>query len=241
MRRFQITLVDGKFYVGGFPDAAKVIAVSPLVKYLPRQYSDMVLHHSDLKFAQECLATLGTPPATVPLVVDALWQCAVIHYCKCFGQQGETRAKLPYSQFLPAGLPREIHKHFMALRNKHLIHDENAWTQATPMAIVAAKGKRRKIEEVVCTNISAITRETINIDNLNSLIAQALLWVESRIDDLCEEIKAELERHPYEMLLTQPEPEQYYAARAEDVSKPRRMAADHANEHRQARHSPSQR
>ena len=109
----------------------------------------------------------------------------------------------------------------MFMRNKHVVHDENAWTQATPMAVIAAAGTQRKIEEVVCTNITAQTREPINVSNLTSLVDCTLSWVESRIDSLCEEIKIELEKYPYEVLLAQPEPTPYYAARAEDVSKPR--------------------
>ncbi len=92
------------------------------------------------------------------LAAETLWQCAVIHYCKCFGRQGQMRARLLCDEILPAGMPREIHKYFIALRNKHLVHDENAWTQATPMAIVAAASKNRKVEEIVCANITAITR-----------------------------------------------------------------------------------
>jgi hypothetical protein len=222
MQRFPITLVDGKFQIGGFPDAAKVIAISPLLKDLARQYADMILHHSDLKFVQECLAALRSSQAAEPLAAEALWQCAVIHYCKCFGRQGEFRARLLTSEILAAGMPREIHEYFMSLRNKHLVHDENAWTRATPMAIVAAAGTKRKIEEVVCTNITARTRNAINMNNLNLLVVHALSWVESQIDDLSEEIKAELEKLPHDVLLAQPEPEPYYAARVEDVSKPRR-------------------
>lgn len=227
MRRFPITIEDGKVHVGNFPDAVKVIAVYPLIEHLPRQYADMVLHHSDLSFARECLATLATEQVTSPVIAEALWQCAIVHYCKCFGKQGETRARLPYSKIFPAGLPREIHNYFMNLRNKHLIHDENAWTQATPMAVLADRNKEKKIEEVVCTNITAVTREAINFQNLNSLITLALPWVESRIDELCEKIKVALETHEYEVLLAQPEPDPYYAAKAEDVSKPRHTISDH--------------
>lgn len=232
MQRTPITLVDGSFHIDGFPDAVKLIAVSPLIKDLPRQYADLVLHHSDLKFAQECLIALATPQATVPLVAEALWQCAIVHYCKCFGKQGQTRAQLPYKKIFPAGMPREIHHYFVDLRNKHLVHDENAWTQATPIAVVAAESRGQRIEGVVCTNITAVTREPININNLNSLIGVALPWVESRIDDLYEKIKAELESHPYEVLLAQPEPKPYYAAKAEDVSKPRHTPPNRPNEHR---------
>ena len=89
------------------------------------------------------------------------------------------------------------------------------------MAIVAAAGEERKIEEIVCANIIAQTREARNISNLNSLIASALSWIEPRIDSLSDEIKAELKKYPYEELLAQPEPDPYYAAKAEDVSKRR--------------------
>lgn len=223
MQRFPITLVDGRFHIGGFPDAVKVIATTPLAEGLSRQCADMVLHHSDLKFAQDCLAALSIAQATEPVTAEALWRCAVTHYCKCFGTQGKTRARLPYEKIFPVGLPQEVHRHFMFLRNKHIAHDENLWTQATPMAILAAAGKTPKIEEVVCTNITAVTREPIGFSNLSSLLAGALSWVESRIDELCEQVKVELEKHPYEVLLAQPDPKPYYAAKAEDVSKPRQQ------------------
>ena len=218
MQRYRIELMGDKFHIDGFPDAAKLIAISPLVKYLPQQLADMILHHADLRFAKECLEAISSPAADSPLVAEALWRSAIVHYCKCFGEHGSARARLPYSKFLPAGLPRDIHKYFMDLRNKHLVHDVNAWTQATPMAVVGPAGKVDKIEEVICTKITGETRNTANIRNLESLIAAALPWVESRVDDLCARIKAELEGQPYNTLLAQPEPEPYYAPKAEDIS-----------------------
>jgi len=221
MQRYRIELVGGELHIDGFPDAAKLIAISPLVKYLPQQLADMILHHADLRFAKECLEAMSSPAATSPLVSEALWRSVIVHYCKCFGEHGSTRARLPYSKFLPAGLPRDIHKYFMDLRNKHLVHDVNSWTQATPMAVVGPAGKAGKIEEVVCTKITGETRNTTNIRNLESLIGAALPWVESRVDDLCTRIKAELEGQSYNTLLAQPEPEPYYAPKAEDISKSR--------------------
>ena len=221
MQRYRIELVDGKFHIDGFPDAAKLIAISPLVKYQPQQLADMILHHADLRFAKECLEAISSSAATSPLIVEALWRSAIVHYCKCFGEHGSARARLPYSKFLSAGLPRDIHKYFMDLRNKHLIHDVNAWTRATPMAVVGPSGRADKIEEVICTNITGETRNTANIRNLESLIAAALPWVESRADDLSARIKAELEGQPYDTLLAQPEPEPYYAPKAGDISKSR--------------------
>jgi hypothetical protein len=221
VRRLPITLVDGKFHIGGIPEAAKLIAIPPLPRDLARRYVDLILHHSDLRFAQECLDALSSQQATVPLIAEALWQSAIVRYCKCFGKPGATRAALPYSKILPAGMPRDVHRYFIDLRNKHLVHDENAWTQATPMAIIAAEGGNDKIEEVVCSNIAAVTRSTTNVSNLRLLIGVVLPWVESQVDSLNAEIKDELEKLPYEELMALPEPDPYYAAKAEDVSKKR--------------------
>jgi hypothetical protein len=109
----------------------------------------------------------------------------------------------------------------MDLRNKHLIHDVSAWTQAMPMAVVGPAVNAEKIEDVICTKITGDTRNTANIQNLESLIAAALPWVESRVDALCAQIKSQLEDQDYDTLLAQPEPKPYYAPRAEDVSKSR--------------------
>ena len=220
MQRHRIGLINGAFHIDGFPDAVKLIDVSSLVENLPRQLADLVLHHADLQFAQECVQTLSAVEANSPLVMEALWRCAIVHYCKCFGQR-DLRATLPYSKIFPAGLPRDVHRYITALRNKHLIHDVNAWTQATPMAVIAPRGKSEKVEDVVCTNITAQTRDAVNVSNLQLLISTALSWVESRIEELCSEIKLELEKTPYDVLLAQPEPSSYYAAVAEDVTKPR--------------------
>ena len=57
------------------------------------------------------------------------------------------------------------------------------------MAVVGPKNKVDKIEDVICTKITGETRNTANVRNLGSLIAAALPWVESRVDDLCTRIR----------------------------------------------------
>jgi hypothetical protein len=222
MQRYGIKLVDSQFHIEGFPEAVKLISTASLVAHLPQQLADMILHHADLRFARECLETLSSPQVNSPLVAEALWRCAIVHYCKCFGKHGSRRVNLSYSKFLPVGLPRDIHKYFLNLRNKHLLHDDNAWNQATPMAVVGPAGRNEKIQKVLCVKISGETRNTSNINNLQLLISHALPWVESCVDDLCNKIKIELESHSYDVLLAQHEPEPYYAPVAEDMSKSRR-------------------
>ena len=116
--------------------------------------------------------------------------------------------------------PREIHKHFLAFRNKHIVHDDNAWLQVLTGAVVAGPGKGYNIEKVLCTSFQGQTLNDGNFGNLYLLIEHALAWVESRFDTLCEDITEELERLPRETLLSQPELK-YLAPEAKDVDSPR--------------------
>jgi len=89
------------------------------------------------------------------------------------------------------------------------------------MAVIGPPGKSENVHAVLCSNITARTRDHANLNNLQLLVSSALSWVESRVDELCSEIQAELEKQPYDVLLAQPAPPAYYAATAQDVTKPR--------------------
>jgi hypothetical protein len=217
VQRYQIEVVDGEFRVYGFPDAVKLISISGLVPHLPRQLADCMLHQEDLSFAQECVSHLTSPQGHPPGVAHALWRSAIIHYCKCFDQTGRIRRALPYSVFLPRGVPRDAHRYFIDLRNKHLIHDENSYLQAITGAVIGPEDRGPKVQEVVCTKILSGTMNPDNLGNLSLLVEHALKWVESRFNELCAIIKTELESHSYETLLAQPDVV-YRAPTVEDIS-----------------------
>lgn len=153
-----------------------------------------------------------------------MWRSAIIHYCKCFAQRG-SRRPLPFTKILPVRpdgepQPREIHKYFLALRNKHVVHDENAWLQMLTGAVIASPDKGYSIERVTCTSFQAETFSDANFGNLYLLIEEALKWVESHCDTLCDNITEELEKLPRETLLSQLDLE-YRPPEAEDVDSAR--------------------
>ena len=149
---------------------------------------------------------------------ESLWRSAIIHYCKCFDHSGKIRAVISISNYLPTGNAREGHQFFIDLRNKHLIHDENSYVQASTGAVIAPEKKDNRVEKVICTSITSITLNNENLGILERLIGEALKWVGPRFDQLCEQITEQLESQPYETLLAQPDMAPYQAPTAYDVS-----------------------
>ena len=218
MQRYKITLVGDQFHIEGFPDAVKAISISALTPHLSRQLADCVLHRDDLIFSRECVDLLRNTTADIPVIRESLWRSAIIHYCKCFDQTGRIRGAISYSKYLPTGDARASHQFFIDLRNKHLVHDENSYVQASTGAVIAQEGGDRKVERVICTKVTSVTLTDENLGILDRLIGEASKWVESRFDKLCEQITAQLEDQPYETLLAQPDMAPYRAPTANEVS-----------------------
>lgn len=221
---YTVKLVEDRFHVDGFPDAVKLISISDLVPNRSRELSDIASCRLDLVFAKACLDSLRTAQNPSPVLQDALWRGAIIYYCKCFAQRG-SRRPLPYTKILPVipdseAQPREIHKYFLALRNRHLVHDENAWLQVLAGAVVAAPGKGYNIEKIICAGFQGQTFDGANFGNLYLLIENALTWVGARFDTLCEDITEELGKLSRETLLSQPDLK-YRAPEAKEINSPR--------------------
>lgn len=218
VQRYKITLVDDQFHIEGFPDAVKAISTSGIAPHLSRQLADCVLHRDDLIFSRECVNHLRNADVNIPVVRESLWRSAIVHYCKCFDQSGRIRAVITVSGYLPTGNARTGHRFFLDLRNKHLVHDENSYVQASTGAVIAPENKGHKVEKVICTSVMSITLNDENLGIFDRLIGEALKWVESRFDQLCEQITEQLEGLPYETLLAQPDMTPYRAPTANDVS-----------------------
>ena len=224
VERYGVNQIGESFHIDGFPDAVKLVSLDEVSPQRARELSQITSCRVDLVFARSCLDLLRTTQKPSSLVQAALWRGAIVYYCKCFAQRGPRRP-LPFTKILPfmrdtEVQPREIHKHFMALRNKHIVHDENAWLQVLTGAVIAPPGKGYNVEKVICTTFEGQTLDSGGFGNLYLLIEHALAWVERRFDALCAEITAELEQLPRDTLLSQPALK-YRAPEAKDVHVPR--------------------
>ena len=214
--------IDGdKVFVDGLPEnAVKVISFAGLLPRQSRELSSVTAHRLDLTFARRCLTLINETENDD--IRQALWRSAATHYAKCFAQAKNTNERKPLhpERILEPGEARRIHRYFTSLRNKHLIHDVNAWLQVPASAVITAPDTGSNVADIICTTFEGDSLNQPNYNNLWLLIERSLAWIEQESARLCEEIKAELEKIQRETLLSQPDVT-YHAPEADDIYKPR--------------------
>lgn len=196
MDYFSVTHTDSRFHIEGFPDAVKVVGIGgPKAKRL----ADLALHKSDLEFASESLAGINDVSGKI-LLQRALWRSAIINLMKCFGDN-ESRFSLSAKNIYKGNiLALENFQYYRSLRNKHLVHDVNSFSQCLPGAILNKKDQDNKIAKIVCFQVTQETLDDDAFSNLDLLIKGAQKWVLQQFDDLCDILTKELESIPYRKL-----------------------------------------
>lgn len=222
MELHSVTYIDGRLHVEGFPDAVKLIRLDDAKA---RRISDLFLHKHDLEFADQCLEEINKIPSDSPILREALWRCAIVHFAKCFGNSA-ARFQLSREKIYKGEPPeaRQAFDYFQNLRDKHVVHDQNAYSQSIPGAVLNKGEKSYKIEKILCLGAHVNTLEQGNYGNLTLLIKKALEWVIVEFDKCCELVTKDLEARPYEELLKR-EAAKYRAPTVEEISTNRRNSS----------------
>lgn len=198
MEQLSIAKIEAGIQIEDFPDAVKVIRLQGPKS---QRLADLALHREDLDFALQCLKAINDQAGGPPVVRQALWQSAIIHFMKCFGKS-ESRfgldANKVYKGDAGASEPFEF---FESLRNKHIVHDENSFAQCLPGAVLNKQGMDHKIAKIVCFSAVGNTLEQDTYSNLHLLATRAREWVVEQFDELCELLTSELEAASYDALL----------------------------------------
>lgn len=198
VENIQAVLTGNTLQIQGFPDAIKVIQLSG---HGARRLSHLMLHLSDLEFAKKCLEEIDPNCELISVVNEALWTAAIVRFIKCYCFS-KSRFQLSTGKTLRGTDPSFLvaYKYFYDLRSKHLVHDENAFSQGLPYALLNDGNKPYKIEKVVCAAHRAVTLEPGNLQNLKLLIEKSLNWVTSEADMLFVSLGEGLEALPYKEL-----------------------------------------
>jgi hypothetical protein len=202
-------------HVEGYPDA---VALKCIDDPVARQLKATVLHCSDLHFCCEALtALLALNRQAQPLVAEALWVAAIARYFKCFGSN-KSRTQLVEKKVLKgeAGA-MEVFKYFQHLRDKHVIHDENAYSQSFTAVAVNPKEAPFKVADVISMVINASTIDDQHIESLSRLANHTLRWVEQKRDELHNLLGSRYERETYDFLMSLPDVK-YQVPTAKQVS-----------------------
>lgn len=218
MEHLPVEIRDGGVYFPGFPNAVKLAAIK---SNDAKTFAHLSLHRADLGFALEMLDLLSKQEGECTRIQQGLWRSAIIHYAKCFGKN-KARTRLDAETIFKSCPPEAMvcHRHFKHLRNKNIVHDENAYAQSLPAAIISKQSEPCKIAKIVSFSLLAESLNPTDYQNLFNLVRKAIEYVEEEIDLVCKRITAQLENLPYEDLLKM-DSVTYKPPTPNDVSKPR--------------------
>lgn len=134
MEHYSCTRTEGGLHVEGFPDAVKLIKLDD---HKARRVADLLLHQHDLEFADACLEAINKAPVDPPTIREALWRCAIVHFVKCFGSSA-ARFQLNREKIYKNEPPEAMQsfEYFKHLRDKHVVHDANSYSQSIPGAVL---------------------------------------------------------------------------------------------------------
>jgi hypothetical protein len=219
LKPLDISLMPSGFQINGYPQA---VAVKSIDHPNARQLEAMTLHEADLLVAQASIhACAATAKDTNPLIAEGLWTGALVRYFKCFGQS-ESRSKLSIHKIL-RGVPveaMEAFAYFEHLRNKNIVHDENAFSQSNIGVIVNAPGEPWKVADVVSLSIHRATFGDEHLSSFLRLIEHTLAWVQEKRVKLHDLLGKHYELMTHDELMDLPSVE-YRVPVASDVGKAR--------------------
>ena len=220
MEPYQVTQTSkSELHIEGLPDAVKLVSLD---EPTARRVGDLALHRSDLNFALGCLETLDKLPEDQEVTSTALWRSAIVHYFKCFGDTGkrfQLDAKAVYKDRPPEALL--AFEFFKGMRNKHIVHDENAYMQSAVGAAINDGTKGFKVEQIVALVHTFDVLNDNNRKNLRLLVQHAIDWTTIQFEECTARIARDLERLTYGELASRPTV-QVKVPSVEDAMKPRR-------------------
>ena len=197
MQDFNITKVGSTFHIEGFPDGIKVISIEGS---RAEKLSDLWLHRFDLRSTIDCLEAINHTSENPRILREALWRTAIVFFFKCFSWS-RSREKLLKEEVYEADRQfLSILKNLKDLRDRYLVHDENAYSQSFPGAILNRGNKTYKIEKVCCIAFLIETSTKENLNDLHLLTQRALKYVEEKLDKVCVSLTKDLEAKPYDVL-----------------------------------------
>lgn len=157
-----------------------------------RRWVDLSLHLSDLEVTLSWLDLLIHKHTQQSPEADALWTAALTMFFKCF-KRSASRVKLDAALVL-ANEPEEGRAQFevlQSLRDKAVVHDENAYTQGVVLIPIAnPDGPVAQRGSPAVTLFKASTLDDGHISNLRLLTLASITYVNSAIAVALAEVEA---------------------------------------------------
>jgi hypothetical protein len=169
-------------------DADQKVIFKRVDSHLVKQYQAIVLHEMDLQFCQSCLRELNSLDYNKQSErAEAYWISCIARFFKCFGES-KARSKLSASKIFKTNAESTTdYEYFRALRNKHVVHDENPFSDVLVAVAINASEQETSFVEIFATPIHFFTIKS-DLDRLENLVKKALDWITERRTQLEENL-----------------------------------------------------
>lgn len=195
--------VDGnKFRIDGYPNAIAAKALRPSDS---KELAALALHRSDLG---KCVAWLDQIDKVLALkteegktIADGLMLAVIAKAFKCFGTSA-SRGKLRKEDITGTDNSKiAVFDYFKNLRNKHVIHDENSYSQSFPALIVNNVNEPTKVADVLILAFNSNYLDQSHLAALRQLVTATKEWIENRCEKLRTEMVAKYDKMSHQDLM----------------------------------------
>lgn len=203
MNEVRLRFTDGRIVLERDSDGEKFVKLDG---HIAMQISALALHAQDLDEVYRWIQYLEDTLYD-DAIRQALWYAAIVKYARCFGENAARSSRWLHAEVIFKGKPAalELHKHFINLRDNHLIHDKNYLHQCPVGAVISKRGSQEKVRHILaCTaTVESIHPQTIQI--LKNCVIEVRNYLEGTRHELMDRLKTELETKSVDDLLALPE------------------------------------
>lgn len=162
-------------------DPHRKVILKQINDHVAKQLQAIVLHEVDLYFCCYCLNELASLDCEKESdLAEAFWISCIARFFKCFGGS-KARSQLSARKIFksnPQG--NEAFKYFKALRDRHIIHDENPFSEAFVAIAINPPEHKNSVAQVFGGPVHLFTINSADLKRLRQLIDTTLAWVSGK-------------------------------------------------------------
>ena len=146
---------------------------------IAKELKAIALHGVDLAFCRYCVNELRNIDCEKQSErAEAFWIACITRFFKCFGYS-KSRSRLLPDEIFGTSESSDSFEFYRALRNKHIVHDENPFSDAhVVVALDAVNLDETSVEARFAYTFYIIGGE--EIERLQQLVETTLCWVTSK-------------------------------------------------------------
>jgi len=195
MKNLNWTLQKENLIIQDYPNSDKLAKIEgPEAKKL----QGIVLHQWDLQLSLDFLNQINNTQNN--LVRLGLWYAAISIFFKCFGNSQSRNKLIRDEVYQKQPEAFDAFNYFKALRDKHIIHDENPYSQSFVGVVINKPDAEYKIADVVSGPMISNTLDQGHFSPFFSLVKYALEWVSAQREELHNSLAKEYEKMSFEEL-----------------------------------------